>query len=190
LPQFDVSLFAGRLPIADRGLSMQSAIFAALAALLGLVIGRYWDGYSEARRWRRDQRIRIYEQFIGAYYASREAYRTLALVEPDTPEADEAFMRALDLAVDFNRSVVAVWFHGTAEVATAAHLVDVKVNELATVARLRKYSWEDWRTARAGAEHAAEGFTAVVRRELGLPDLDVMLCFPRYVPTAAATPGQ
>ncbi|WP_026422132.1 hypothetical protein [Actinokineospora inagensis] len=161
---------------------MQQAIIAALAALLGLVVGRFWDTRSEAGRWQRDQRIRIYEQFIGAYYASREAYRTLALTEVDTPEADEAFAKALDLAVDFNRSVVAVWFHGTPDVATAVYQVDLKVNELAVLARQRKYSWEDWRTTRGGAEHAAEHFTQSVRRELGLPETPVTLCYPPHDP--------
>lgn len=159
---------------------MQSAIIAAMTALIGLAIGRYWDGYTERGRWHRDQRVRIYEQFIGAYYASREAYRALALLEPETEESHEAFHHALDLAVDFNRSVVAVWFHGTAAVAAAAHVVDVEVNKLAVVARLQKYSWEEWRAVRQGAEHAAEHFAEVVRRELGLPDLDVLLCYPPH----------
>jgi hypothetical protein len=158
---------------------MQSAIIAAMAALLGLALGRLWDSRNEARRWRRDQRIRIYEQFIGAYYASREAYRALALLEPDTPESEDAFGRALDLAIDFNRSVAAVWFHGTAAVATAAHLVDVKINEMPTIARAHKYTWEDWRRARGDAEDAIEHFTEVVRRELGLPQLDIMISYPR-----------
>jgi hypothetical protein len=168
---------------------MQSAIIAALTAIVGLAVGRYWDGYSEKRRWYRDQRVRIYEEFIGAYYASREAYRALALTEPDTAEADEAFAHALDLGISFNRSVVAVWFHGTAEVAHAVHLVDAEVNKLATVARARKYSWEDWRLARAETEHAAERFTQVVRRELGLPDLDVLLCYPPH-DQSTTTPDQ
>lgn len=164
---------------------MESAIIAA-AALLGLTLGRLWDSRNEARRWHRDHRIRIYEQFIGAYYASREAYRTLALLEPDSPEAEDAFGRALDLAVDFNRSVVAVWFHGSAAVATAAHLVDVKVNEMPDIARGRKYTWEDWRCARGEAEDAIEGFTEVVRHELGLPRLDIMISYPRRT---AGPPG-
>ena len=66
---------------------MESAVIASLAALLGLVVGRYWDSHAEARRWQRDQRIRIYEQLAGAYYASREADRSVALLEPGTDEA-------------------------------------------------------------------------------------------------------
>ena len=158
---------------------MESAIIAAMAALLGLALGRFWDSRNEARRWHRDHRIRIYEQFIGAYYASREAYRALALLEPGTSEADAAFAVALDLAVDFNRSVVAVWFHGSAAVAAAAHLVDVKVNEMPDLARARQYTWEDWRCARTEAEDAIERFAEVVRRELGLPDLEIMISYPR-----------
>ena len=161
---------------------MQSGIVAAVAALLGLVVGRFWDGRIEARRWQRDQRMRVYEQLVRAYYASREAYRTLALQEPGTPESDEALARALDLGVDFNQSVVAVWFHGSPAVAAAVHEVDMEVNKLAAVARMKRYTWDDWRVARSPAEHTAEHFIEVVRSELGLPDIAVMLCFPPHEP--------
>nr|BFE61358.1 hypothetical protein GCM10020063_058840 [Dactylosporangium thailandense] len=169
---------------------MQSAIIAAATALLGLIVGRFWDGRVEGRRWQRDQRIRVYEQFIRAYYASREAYRALALLEPDTPESHEALARALDLGVDFNQSVVAVWFHGSPAVATAAHEVDLEVNKLASVARLKRYTWDDWRVARSPAEHAAEQFIEVVRGDLGLPDIAVTLCYPPHDPTPRRTPAR
>lgn len=167
---------------------MQSAIVAAVAALLGLVAGRLWDGRVEARRWQRDQRIRVYEQFVGAYYASREAYRSLALQEPDTSESAEALARALDVGIEFNRSVVAVWFHGSPAVATGAHEVDKEVNKLAAVARLKRYTWEDWRAARSPAEHAAERFIEAVRRELGLPEVAVVLRYPSPGPTEPVPP--
>jgi hypothetical protein len=167
---------------------LQSAIVAAVAAILGLVVGRFWDVRVEARRWRRDQRMRVYERFAGAYYASREAYRSLALQEPGTSESDDALARALDLGVDFNQSVVAVWFHGSPGVAAAVHDVDVEVNKLATVARLKKYTWEDWRVARLPAEHAADRFIEVARRELGLPGIAVMPCLPPQEPAATQTP--
>lgn len=166
---------------------MQSAFVAAVAAILGLVVGRFWDVRAEAGRWRRDQRMRVYERFVGAYYASREAYRSLALHEPGTPEAEEALARALDLGVDFNQSVVAVWFHGSPRVSAAVHEVDVEVNKLAGVARLKRYTWEEWRVARSPAEHAAEQFIEVVRRELGLPEIAVMLCYPPHEPGLSIT---
>jgi hypothetical protein len=164
---------------------MQSAIVAAVAAFLGLVVGRFWDSRVETRRWRRDQRMRVYERFVGAYYASREAYRSLALQAPGTPESEDALARALDLGVEFNQSVVAVWFHGSPAVAAAVHQVDLEVNKLATVARQKRYAWEEWRVARSPAEHAAEQFIEVVRAELGLPDITVMLCYPPHGPVAA-----
>ncbi|MDG6109553.1 hypothetical protein Daura_31610 [Dactylosporangium aurantiacum] len=164
---------------------MQSAVIAAVAALLGLVVGRLWDSRVEARRWRRDHRMRVYERFIAAYYASREAYRSLALQEPGTAGSEEALARALDLGVDFNQAVVSVWFHGSPAVAAAVHGVDVEINKLVAVAQLRRYAWEEWRVARSPAEHAAEQFIEVVRRDLGLPDIPVMLCYPPHEPAAA-----
>jgi hypothetical protein len=57
-------------------------------------------------------------------------------------------------------------------------IADTEVNKLTSLARERRYSWEEWRRARAGTEHAAERFAEIVRRELGLPDVDVLLCYP------------
>src|SRR5215469_1009142 len=51
--------------------SMDPVLLAALAGLAGIAIGRFWDARSEATRWRRDQRIRVYERLITAYYQVR-----------------------------------------------------------------------------------------------------------------------
>jgi hypothetical protein len=75
---------------------MEATIVAGLAALVGLIVGRFWDSRSEARRWRRDQRVRTYEEFAAAYYRSREGFRRLALLDVGTAGADEAQAVALD----------------------------------------------------------------------------------------------
>lgn len=129
---------------------MDAAIVAGLAALVGLIVGRFWDTHSEARRWQRDQRIRIYEQFAGAYYTSREAYRAVAMQQPGSAEEDAAASTALDLGAAFNRTVVAVWLHSSAPVAAAVHDLDIEVNKLFLAVRSRRFSWPQWReTARA-----------------------------------------
>ena len=76
---------------------MGSAALASLTAVLGLVVGRYWDYHSESRKWLRDQRIRIYEELAGAYYETREAYREVALAKPGTSNAEQASRHALDV---------------------------------------------------------------------------------------------
>jgi hypothetical protein len=168
---------------------MVPAVVAAIAGVLGLVLGRYWDNHTEARRWRRDQRIRIYEHFASAYYASREAYRSVALLEPGTPDAEEAAARALDLGVDFNRTLIALWLHGSATVALAAHDLDIEMNKLFMTARSRRFTWDAWRVVRGPAERALERFTETVRAELGLPNVRVEvhiddLAFPAPPPSS------
>lgn len=46
---------------------MEAAITASLAAVVGLIIGRLWDSRLEAVRWRRDQRVRVYEHATSAW---------------------------------------------------------------------------------------------------------------------------
>jgi hypothetical protein len=71
-----------------------------MAGVVGILLGRFWDAHSERRRWRRDQRIRLYEQLAGAYYVSREAYRALALLPLDAPDYEREVGKALDLSLN------------------------------------------------------------------------------------------
>ena len=163
-----------------------STIIAGAAAVAGLLIGRYWDYFSETRRWRRDHRMRIYEQFAGAYYRSREAYRALALLAPGTPDAERAAENALEVAVDFNRTLIALWLHGSVAVATAGRVLDIELNKLFLAAQSRQISWEDWRRVRGPAERAMEQFTETVRAELGLPPIPIATNIDDLM---ASTPG-
>jgi hypothetical protein len=154
---------------------MEPAAIAGLAALLGLVVGRFWDSHFEARRWRRDQRIRVYEQFADAYYGSREACQVVALLPPGTPEAERAAVSALELGVNFNRTLIALWLHASVPIVSAGHLVDVELNKLFTIARAREFTWDDWRAVRGPAERAMERFTEAVRGELGLAEVPITI---------------
>jgi hypothetical protein len=154
---------------------LEATLVAGLAGLVGLVLGRFWDSRSEAVRWRRDQRIRTYEQIGACYYKVREAVRTLAMLEPGTPDAGTATARALDLGGEFNRTIVAVWLHGSAPVATAVREIDREVLKMFRTARDARFSWEEWREVRAPAEHALERFVEAVRSELSLPRVAVAI---------------
>lgn len=150
---------------------MDATLIAGLAGLLGLMLGRFWDYRSEAARWRRDQRIRIYEQIGSTYYATREAIRTMALVEHGTDKAAEAAFRALDAGAEFSRAIVAVWLHGSAPVATAVREINRELVKLFLTARAQQLSYEEWRVTRGPAEQALERFVEAVRAELALHNL-------------------
>jgi hypothetical protein len=149
------------------------ALVAALAGVIGLALGRFWDIWSERRRWRRDHRIRLYEQLAGAYYESREAYRSLALAATDALGHERESGQALDRNIEFNRTLMAVMLHASGPAASAAHALDLELNKLFMVARSRQLSWEEWRESRGPAERAMEKFMETVRHELRLPALRV-----------------
>jgi len=154
---------------------MEAAVIGALAAIFGLALGRFWDARSELKRWRRDQRIRVYEQFASVHYEVREAMRVLALTEPGTSEADVAEHRVRALGADWNRAMVAVWLHGSEPVTGAIHNLDQELYRLLEVVRSRRLSWEEFRDQRAAVSGSLEAYVEAVREELKRPRLTVSL---------------
>jgi hypothetical protein len=150
-------------------------VIAGLAGLAGLILGRLWDIRSEATRWRRDQRIRSYEQLAGAYYAVREGCRDLAMLEPESDAARAAAARVLDMGIDWNKTVVAVWLHSSPRVAAALRELDYQVDDLFLLARSRRFTWDEWRKERQPAEKQLEILVETIRRELSLPRLTVSI---------------
>ncbi len=98
---------------------MVSAVIAALAGVLGLAIGRFWDRRSESSRWHRGQRVRCYEDLVQTYYRVREMIRLLGSSEPGTKDSAIAGDRARQAGVEWSRSVVTARLYGS-EIATAA----------------------------------------------------------------------
>jgi hypothetical protein len=154
---------------------LETALFAGLAAIVGLIVGHLWDARSEAIRWRRDQRIRAYEHVGHTYYKIREAFRVVALSNHGTAELNEAISRALDLGGEFNRAVFTVWLHGSEPVARTVGELSAKVNDLFLSVRSGQLSWEEWRVARGPAEAALERFAEAIRSELSLPHIPVAI---------------
>jgi hypothetical protein len=171
---------------------MEPALIAALAAVLGVIAGRYWDTRNEARRWQRDQRVRIYEQFAASYFQLREAIRALALLPTTAPEAEQAAGSALDRGAEFNRTIIAVWLHGSKSVIASAHEVERAINDLYVTARGNHLTWEEWVVARQAGQRAIHGFTQSVRGELGLSSVSItMFVVPNEVIVAEqAAPDQ
>lgn len=152
---------------------MSAAIIAALAALLGLTIGRLWDVKAEHTRWRRDQRIKSYENLASDFYRLREAMRRVSRVGPEGEQFDDLVQDCRDVGMDWNRGLISVWLHGSERVAETARQLDDAVNELFTLVRQRQLSAAEWRVERQRSEHCLESFIEAVRRDLLLPSLPV-----------------
>jgi hypothetical protein len=176
----------------SRGEAMNGAALAALAGLLGIAIGRFWDTRSEAERWRRDQRIRVYERLTSAYYEVREAIRTLAMCEPGTAAADTAEIRVYEVAAEqWNQQVVATWLHGSERVIPSVEQLDRRVVALFHDARSRRYSWEEFQEVRQPTLDALEEYVSAVRSELRQPTLKVTIQYGRVgLPTSSEGPDR
>lgn len=156
---------------------MESAVVAALAGILGLAIGRFWDRGSESSRWQRDQRVRCYEELIQAYYRVREMIRLLAAAEPGTKDSAISADRAREAGVEWSRSVVTVWLYGSGPVAAATKEADSKFNQLLHNARIKQFGWDEdeWRRQRTDAEISLEQLVLTIRRELALPEFPIRI---------------
>lgn len=158
---------------------METAVLTALAGLFGIVLGRVWDLRLDAVRWRRDQRVRVYEDLATTYYASREPLLRLALAEPGTPEADAAAIRVLAIAAEWNRGVVATWFHGSSFVTATLQQFDHQLSRLFDKARSSRLTWEEFADEHRATEEGLEAFIEAVRQELKYPPLKVSVRIPR-----------
>ncbi len=75
--------------------------------------------------------------------------------------------------MDWNKSLISVWLHGSEQVATTARNLDDAVNELFGLVRKRQLSPADWRLEREPAQRCLEAFIETVRQDLALPSLPV-----------------
>lgn len=158
---------------------METTILVALSGLFGIVLGRVWDLRLEAARWRRDQRVRVYEDLAATYYAAREPLLGLAMAEPGTPEADAAAIRALAIAAEWNHGVVATWFHGSAPVTATLQQFDHRLSHLFDKARACRLTWEEFADEHRATEESLEAFIEAVRKELKYPPLKADVRIPR-----------
>lgn len=152
---------------------MEAAVLAALAGLVGIVLGRVWDFRLEVVRWRRDQRVRVYEDLAATYYAAREPLLSMAMAEPGTPEADAAAIRALSIAAEWNRGMVATWLHGSPPVTAALQEFDNHLSRVFNKARSCRLTWEQFADEHRATEKSLEVFIEAVRQELKHPPLRV-----------------
>jgi hypothetical protein len=157
---------------------VNAVVLAAFAGLLGLIIGRLWDTHAEAASWKRDQRIRIYENLADSYYQVREALRALAISEPGTTESEAIETRVYEIAASgWNQHVVAGWLHGSPQVISTIENLDRHVVQLFLLARGRRFTWDEFQEARKPVQEALEHYVEAVRRELRQPALKVTVSY-------------
>lgn len=154
----------------DLGGHVIAALVAAMAALLGVMIGRFWDNRSESARWRRDQKTASYakfaEQFVGVYNAIRELALNNDEGAHDRGPLEE---RLATTWTPIESSLAAVWLHGSADVVTSATSLDrALAKAIFAVLERGPLPTEEWRTLRAPLHQAFEDFVDSARLELGL----------------------
>ena len=160
---------------------MNSALWAAIAGVLGVILGRFWDWRSEAKRWRRDQRVASYQRLNEAFILAYEAIRRVALAELGSSR----FMELVDDArrdKNWDNALAGVWFHGSQAVAAAALAMDEVVTETFYKAQEDNFTVNEWNQLRVQSGKAYEAFVAAIRRELRLAPIPVTLF--SYVPDA------
>lgn len=162
---------------------MTAALAAAIAATLGIIIGRFWDVRSEAARWRRDQMTASYQQMGEVFRKTTEGIRAIALADP----ADEQFREMIDrfrADSSWDDAYSGVWLHGSPAVVQAATALDLAETELFYEAQDHLHRIEDWYRIRIPARQAFENFLVAVREELRLAPVPVTFFpeFPRQIP--------
>jgi hypothetical protein len=147
---------------------VNEALFAALAGILGIILGRLWDARSEAGRWHRDQKTESYQHLAEAFISLYEEIRSIALAEPNTNKSSSAIDQYRLDNKTWANALFGVWLHGSASVAAAASLVDLAAKDLFYAAQARLFSLEDWNQARISAAEAFERYMAIAREDLDL----------------------
>jgi hypothetical protein len=152
---------------------LSAAAIAGLAALLGLVLGRFWDSRVERKRWHRDQRVQSYQGVATEFYRLREAMRRVSRVGPDSELFSSLVDQCRDVGTAWNRELIAVWLHGSEPVVREARNLDDAANELFALVRERQLSSTEWRAEREPAQRCLEAFANAVRRDLSLAPLPI-----------------
>jgi hypothetical protein len=150
--------------------AMWTAVVAAVAAILGVAVGRLWDSRAESARWHRDQTIGSYQRLAEAFRSSYDNIQAIAFIDPD---AADFHVTVREIIVEGNHvwhdALSTVWFCGSPGVIAAATSLDRSLTDLHAQAADRLFSAKDWAKARVPARLAFEEFLEAVRAEFGLP---------------------
>lgn len=152
---------------------MSVALVAAMAGVIGVVVGRAWDHLSESRRWRRDHETTSYQRVAEDFRATCEAVRTVALADCSAPEFADLVNRVRAETAGWDNAYAAVRLTGSRPVVIAAARLDGAMTELFSIAQDRQLTVAQWREIRTPTYAAFAHFIAAVRSELRLESLPV-----------------
>ncbi|MFE3194538.1 hypothetical protein ACFXHA_36420 [Nocardia sp. NPDC059240] len=154
---------------------MTTAVFAAVAGVLGVIAGRLWDTRSEVARWKRDKKVLSYGGLIERYDAVLWAIWGIAAKNIDDPVTSLIEQQPIDTNssqawTSWTTALGVVWLHGSPDVVSAATNVDRAMAGLYNAALTKKITTaEQWIELRRPTHVAFETFLEAARRELRLP---------------------
>lgn len=155
------------------GESVNAALAAAVAGLLGVVLGRFWDTRSESARWRRDAKVRSYQDLAAEFYDYREVIREVSVSSRDPSEFSEQMKRLWQSHAVWNRILSAVWLHGSEKAAVAAYELDHAVSVLGEWVMDHQVPEGEWASRKEPVEKRFDDYVDAVRRDLSLPALGI-----------------
>ncbi len=152
---------------------MITAVIAAIAGLAGVAIGRFWDTRAESGRWRRDQRVRGYEDLAKEFYRYRASIRKCEVPGSDNAVRDAEVAALYEHHAIWNERLTSVWVHGSERVAAAAYALDHELSVLVDL--ILQPTADSDRPARREAVHQRfDDYVDAVRADLSLPHLLVL----------------
>jgi hypothetical protein len=151
---------------------MWTAAVVAVAAILGVAVGRLWDSRAESARWHRDETMASYQRLAEAFRSSYDHIQDIAFTDPNAAGYSATVRKVI---VEGNHvwhgALSSVWFHGSSGVIAAATSLDRSLTDFHAHAIDRLFSAEEWAKARVPARRAFEEFLEAVRAELALPQV-------------------
>jgi hypothetical protein len=151
---------------------MWTAMVAAIAAILGVAVGRLWDSRAESARWHRDETMASYQRLAEAFRSSYDHIQDIAFTDPNAAGYSLTVRKVI---IEGNHvwhdALSSVWFHGSSGVIAAATSLDRSLTDLHSHVIGTLFLAEEWAKARVPARRAFEEFLEAVRAELALPQV-------------------
>jgi hypothetical protein len=170
--------------------AMWTAAVAAVAAILGVAVGRLWDSRAESARWHRDQRIASYQRLAEAFRSSYDNIQTIAFTDPNAVDFNATVRKII---VECNHvwhdALSSVWFYGSPGVIAAATSLDRSLTDLHALAVDHLFSAEEWAKRRVPARRTFEEFLEAVRAEFALPQVPHRFYDDTYLAPDTQLPG-
>lgn len=154
---------------------MSAALLAALAAVVGLIIGRYWDSRSELSRWQRDQKVASYQRLANQFDVVLGEIRKPLVSTPNSEIYQSIWIDRRSVWSEWLSAVAGIWLHGSVSVVEATTVVDKALAALEmAVAEKRICTLDEWKEARRPVHDAFARFIERTREDLHLPPVPIV----------------